>query len=50
MLTFIGMCLYVKDQYPMTWESGKRNRRIMVRYFLPSTELATWTPPLVWNA
>lgn len=48
MITFLGTVDYVRDQYPRLWDhSGKRNRRIMVRYFLPGVQLNV---PLVWNA
>lgn len=48
MKKFLGICDYVRDHYPLLWDhSGKRNRRIMVRYHYPGLQLYI---PLVWNA
>lgn len=48
MITFLGTVDFVRDHYPIIWDNHpKRDRRILVRYWLPGVQLDI---PLVWNA
>lgn len=46
MKKFIAAVKHVKKMYPVLWDHSRiANRRIMVRYWLPGTQLTLWSKP-----